>query len=160
MEHNISIKQIFYDILSIKEQVVKEYQGKEPYKKLIDYINAKDYYNDDNIPYPTLKQVEEETGIKSYQLRKQLKKIYENLFDYEYDYSFNFNEIEIMISVDYFKRYASIKCNNFAHIPRVGENIRLPFLKAKIGTDCYYVEDITHEFVSNKQIINIHLKGG
>ena len=160
MEHQISIKQVLVDLISIMPQIVNEFSDNEKYKTLIDFLSTKDYYNDEDLPYPTLKQIEAETGIKSYHLRKQLKEIYDKLFDYEYDYVFNFDDAIIMFHAEYFKRYATIKCNNLKNLPRIGENITLPFFRAKIGTDYFYVDDIRHHFESNKQIIEVQLKGG
>ena len=158
MNQTISVKQILYDIFSIKEQVIKLYKGKERYKGLITFLEAKDYFNDEDIPYPTLKQVESDTGLKTHQIRKQLNEIYESLFNYEY--TFDFNDVEIYFSVNYFERYANVKCSNLSQLPRVGENISLPFLKAKIGTDFFYVDDIRHSLLNNQQIIDISLKVG
>jgi hypothetical protein len=31
---------------------------------------AKDYYNDDDLPFPTLKQIEEATGLGTYRTRE------------------------------------------------------------------------------------------
>lgn len=46
------------------------------------------------------------------------------------------------------------------HLPRIGENITLDFLKAKVGINFFYVEDIRYEFVLQKQIVFLMLKGG
>ncbi len=160
MEQPISIKQVLIDLISIMPQVFKEFKDNDRYAQLLNFLNTKDYYNNDDIPYPTLKQIETETELKSYHIRKQLKEMYDKLFDYDYDYSFDFNDLEIIIHVEYYKRYASIKCKKLQYIPRIGENITHPFLKAKIGTDYFYVQDIRHHFETNKHIIELFLKGG
>lgn len=36
----------------------------------------------------------------------------------------------------------------------------IPFLKAKVGTEYFYVEDVRHCLVGQKQTIEIQLKGG
>lgn len=160
MEHQISVKQILVDLISVKPQIVNEFNNNERYEQLINFLNAKDYYNDEDLPYPTLKQIEKETGLKSYHIRKQLQEIYDKLFDYEYDYKFDFKQTELIINVEYFKRYASFKCKPLKILPRIGENITLHFLKAKVGTEHFYVQDITHRFENEKQIIVMSLKDG
>jgi hypothetical protein len=160
MEHQISVKQILVDLISIMPQIIKEFSNNEKYKPLIDFLNAKDYYYDDDLPYPTLKQIEAETGIKSYHLRKQLKEIYGHLFDYEYDYNFDFSKTELIINVEYFKRYATFNCKPLRYLPKIGENLTLHFLRAKVGTDYFYVQDIRHQFEADKHIIDLYLKGG
>ena len=156
MEKNISVKRILLDILSIKEQVIVAFNGVSKYEILLTFLTAKDYYNDDDLPIPTLKEIERHTGLKTSQLRTQLKNIYKELFDH----TFSFKKVEIIFDVEYFKRYGYFKCNELTYLPKIGENITIPFLKAKVGTDYFYVEDIRHYFDGQKQTIDIQLKGG
>lgn len=109
-------------------------------------------------PTPTLKVLEEETQIKTYNLRKLLTEMYEALFNYEE--ILDFGEVEINFIVSYLKRNATFKCKNLGHIPRVGDNICLPFLKAKVGSNYFYVEEVRHNLENNKQTIDITLLGG
>ncbi|WP_417873984.1 hypothetical protein [Xanthomarina gelatinilytica] len=160
MEHQISIKQILVDLIGIIPQINNEFGSNEKYAQLLTFLNAKDYFNDDDLAYPTLKQIEEETGIKTYHLRKQLKEIYDKLFDYDYDFNFDFSQTKLIINVEYFKRYASFNCKPLKYLPKIGENITLHFLRAKVGTDYFYVQDIRHSFIENKQIIDLYLKSG
>lgn len=55
MEHSISVKQVLIDLISIIPQVVELFGENEKYKPLVDYLSAKDYYNDYDIPYPNFK---------------------------------------------------------------------------------------------------------
>ena len=79
MEHKISVKRILIDILCIKDQVFKRFEGNNDFKDLLEFLMARDYYNDDDLPFPTLKQIEKETGLGTYQLRKQLETIYHDV---------------------------------------------------------------------------------
>lgn len=160
MELRVSVKQMLVDLLSIQPQVIKLYQDNIKYQALVKFLSAKDYYNDEDLPYPTLKDVEVGTGLASHKVRKQLKEIYNSFFDFETGYSFDFSSIEIWFNVEYFKRYASFKCSNLKHLPRVGENIDLSFLRAKVGTNYFYVNEIRHFFENSKQRIEIYLKAG
>lgn len=45
-------------------------------------------------------------------------------------------------------------------VPRVGENIDIPFFKAYLDTTVFYVESISHELNDQLHEINIHLKRG
>lgn len=156
MENKISVKQILIDLLSIREQIFKKYGGNDEYKDLLDFLMAKDYYNDDDLPFPTLKQIEEATGLGTYRTRRQLETIYLELFDGFLD----FKNVVINFTAEYFKTYGYFKCSNLTYIPRIGENIRLPFFRAKMGTDFFYVTDIRQTFEGNTQHIEIILKGG
>ena len=75
MEQNISVKQILVDLLSIKEQVMNAFKGIAKYQALLAFLTAKDYYNDENLSIPTFKEIENQTGLKTHQIRKQLKDI-------------------------------------------------------------------------------------
>lgn len=158
MEHKISVKQILVDIISIMPQIVKEFKNNERYSQLIEFLSSQNYYDDEDLPYPTLKEIEAKTGLKTYHIRKQLEEIYKRLFDYEF--TFDFNKVEVFFHAKYFKCSATVKCSNLTHLPKIGENITLSFLKAKVGADYFYVEDIRHQFEENKQTIYVFLQGG
>ena len=57
------------------------------------------------------------------------------------------------------KTYAHIE-TTFTQIPRVGENIELPFLKAKLETNNFFVNSIKHEFTDEQHEIILFLKPG
>lgn len=160
MEKGISIKRIIIDLLLIKDQVMKEFQNNEKYINLLRFLTAKDYLNDDSIPIPTFKEIESQTGIKTYHIRKQLLEIYNSLFNYEDRFKFDFPKCEITFVIKSYGKYASIVCNNLSHIPRIGENINLSFVHAKLGTDIFYVDDIRHYFETDCHSIHIYLKSG
>ena len=159
MEHRISTKRIIYDLLTVKEQVLGYYKDNAKYQKLLSYLTEKDYLKDD-ISFPTLKQVEKYTGIKNYHIRKQLTDMYSELFDMEKGFEFVFKNCEIYFNIKYLNNYTAVKCKNLSHLPRIGENIDLPFVKAKVGCDHFYVDEIRHGFDQKKQTIDIFLKCG
>lgn len=114
MRENLSTKQILIDLLSIKNHVKKLFENQIEFNALVTFLCEKDYYNDDDIPYPTLKEVEAGTGLNSTQLRKQLLRIYENLFNYDSIYNLEFNETEYVFYLNNNKIYGSftLKKNN------------------------------------------------
>ncbi|MET6989186.1 hypothetical protein [Sediminicola arcticus] len=156
MEQTISVKQILIDLLSIKDQVFKKYVGNVEYKDLLDFLMAKDYYNEEDLPLPTLKQIEAATGLRTYRIRRQLEIIYRELLNG----SLEFNNVVISFNVEYHKTYGHFKCSRLIYLPRIGENMRLPFLKAKMGIDFFYVTDVRQTFEGETQFIEINLKGG
>ena len=160
MKERISIKRIIIDLLMIKEQVLEYYKDNEEYQVLLNFLTAKDYLNDNDIPIPTFKEIEKETGIKIYHIRKHLFDIYEELFDEEKDFRFNFTKREINFIIRYNKKYTTLKYNDLNHIPRIGENIDLSFVKARVGCEYFYVNDIRHLFYDNIHTIDIYLKCG
>ncbi|WP_335967335.1 hypothetical protein [Galbibacter sp. PAP.153] len=160
MEDKISIKRTLLDLLAIPEQVSIAFDDNPRYQKLLSFLLSKDFYNDDNLSIPTLKEIEAETGLKSYHVRKQIEEMYEYLYDYESGFEFQFGKLEIFFWLNSNKKSACFKCKKMECLPRVGENITIPFLKAKMGRDYFYVEDIRHSFEGKKHIIDVHLSPG
>lgn len=160
MERRVSIKRIIIDLLSIKEQVAEHFKDCPKYHVLINYLLTNKRLSDEDTYLPTFKEMEKESGIRIYHIRKQLTEIYDILFDSENGHDFSFTKTEITFSAKYNKKYVSFKCNNLTYIPRIGENVDLPFVKAKLGCDFFYVYDIRHWFSGNTHSIDISLKCG
>ncbi|GAA0723856.1 hypothetical protein GCM10009430_27740 [Aquimarina litoralis] len=160
MKQKLSIKRILIDLISIQPQIKEYFKDNIKYKKVVDFICAKDYFNDDDLPYPTLKEVEVGTGLSSQKVRKLLNEMYKDLFDYEIGHVFSFPSIEIYVNAEYLKNWASFRCDNLQYIPREGETVKFSFLKAKINIEYFYVYKVEHTFHSNKQVVDIWLKGG
>ncbi|MBC5836732.1 hypothetical protein [Flavobacterium muglaense] len=158
--HKLSVKRILIDLLSIKDQLKMLFNNNTEYATLINFLTEKDYYNDDDIPLPSLKEIESKTGLKTNQLRNQLLNIYQELFEYDSNKTLEFNNKEYFFFLEFNKTYASFTLKNINHLPRIGENITIPFLKAKIQLEVFYVEDIRHEFTGTSQRIEIYLKSG
>ena len=148
------------DILSIFDQVYQKYKEDPEFSLLLEFLKEKDYLNDDDIPFPTLKLLSERLGIESTDVRKKLLKLYNKMFDYENGLILEFKRVEIEFWVHYLNRYAIFICRNLKHLPRIGENITIPFLRAKLGSDYYYVEDIRHRFEGITHFIEYRLNFG
>lgn len=102
----------------------------QEYWELIDFIKSKDFYSDDNVRYPTLKEVEKLTGLKTYQLRKQIKGLYSLMIEQEG--LLNFDKIEYNLHIRIFKKHHYLKLKHLASIPRIGERFEIRFIKAKL----------------------------
>jgi len=59
--HKLSVKRILIDLLSIKDQLKMLFNNNTEYATLINFLTEKDYYNDDDIPLPSLKEIESKT---------------------------------------------------------------------------------------------------
>ena len=57
LEHTPSPKHILVDLLAIQCQL-KALFAEQEYEAIIAFLTAKDYYNDYELAYPTLKEVE------------------------------------------------------------------------------------------------------
>ena len=159
MEFKLSIKRALVDILTIKDQVLEFHQGNEQYKTLLDFLRTNDF-SDDDVPYPTLKEVEKSTGLSSGQLRKQIENIYLSLFTEFEKPLIKIRKKEYWFNLEFLKRYAMFRFTGMDYIPKVGEHISLPFVRAKIGYDYFYVRKIDHHISNDTHVVDIFLKGG
>lgn len=134
-------------------------KGKD-YDDLLEFLLMNDYYYDEDLLFPKMKDIQEQLNIPYTKLRKQLLKIYNELIEASYEDGFNFKELEYFFSMSYLDEYISFSIKNLPVTPRVGENIEIPFFKEKLGTRNFYVESIQHELGDGKQCIHVRLKNG
>ncbi|APA65653.1 hypothetical protein [Maribacter sp. 1_2014MBL_MicDiv] len=160
MSTTVSVKRAFLDLLFIKSQLNRLLGDEPKYKDIISYMMTSTFL-DSNEPLPSLKSMEQILNYKSHSLRKLIIDLYNEFFGEEIKNSLSFSKLDVYFDLSYFegdKGY--FKCNELCYIPRVGENITINFLKAKVGTDWFYVDKIRHDFYENTQIIEISLKSG
>jgi hypothetical protein len=161
MEDTISIKQIVIDFIYIREQLTELFKDKVEYQSIVEYMLAKDYLDDDlEIPFPRLKDLEEGTGIKSHTLRKLLLQMHRQIFEYPNNLKLSFNKVLYHFTINYYGKGCYFIIDKLEHLPRVGENISLPFIKAITHINWFYVDEIQHEFQGTTQNIHITLKVG
>lgn len=124
------------------------------------YILSKDYYHDEDLPLPTIKQLEQETGLKYTTIRKYIQKIYKDLYyaQAEGEIDFIINKVEYSFYLRYFDQSASVTLKNLHVVPRVGEEVDIPFFRTMVGTTSFLVDEIYHHFTDHKQRIIFYLK--
>lgn len=161
METRLSSKDLMLDITSM-QRFAEQLLGKgKDYEDLLQFLLAKDYYNDENISLPPLKELQVELGIPYPILRKQLSSIYQDIMNYEENgLDFSINEVEYILSIHYFENYVSFKLNHLPVMPRVGEQMHIPFFRAGIGMSSFYVSSINHYLDDKKQSIHLTLQVG
>lgn len=62
--------------------------------------------------------------------------------------------------ITYFDYSCQFTVDYLTHLPRVGDNVSLPFVSALIPINYFYVDDIKHELKNSTQIVIITLKVG
>lgn len=159
MEIQIPFREIILSILSVKTQLYKHFNTHEEYQPILNHLMNKDFLEDDNLKLPSIKSIEQATGIKYYQVRKRLNTLYESMFKEEDALVLDFNKIEYIFFAKHYKAQ-TFKVKNLKHLPKVGDNIDLPFLRGKLKTDSFYVDSIMHKFLGETQIIYIFLTSG
>ncbi|MUV05396.1 hypothetical protein GN157_16910 [Flavobacterium rakeshii] len=160
LKENLSPKQILVDLSSVQCQLKDLFSDDNRYNSIIDFLSAKDYYNDPDVPYPTMKEVEKDTGLSASQLRKKLLEMYERIFDFENDEGLRFSKTQYTFYLKHYELHSQFVVSKLPHVPRAGEQILLPFAKAKMGTEYFYVDKIVHYLENDIQNTVIWLKGG
>lgn len=160
LSNRISSAGLILDISSMRNFARKLIGKGKGYDDLLEFLVANDYYYDDDVSLPRMKDIQEQLNIPYTKLRKQLLEIYNDLIDFAYEGGFHFNELEYFFSMSYFDQYLSFTIKNLPVAPRVGENIEIPFFKERLGTRNFYVESIEHELGDGKQCIYVRLKDG
>lgn len=161
MKTPVSIKQIVIDFIYIREQIKELFKDKIEYQPIIEFILAKDYLNDDlELPFPKLKDLEEGTGLKPHTIRKQLLQMHDQIFSFTNTKSLGFPKVLYHFYIEFYGNSCTFTVDKLEHLPRVGENISLPFVKAITNINWFYIEEIKHEFENTTQNIYLTLKVG
>lgn len=150
------------DIGSMRSRAKMLLKSKPIYSTLLEAITMQDFYYDDNVDMPTMKSLAQMSQLSYSAAVRHLKLMYNDLCSNEGELSipFNFDKIDITFGIEGFLSRASMSVSKLSIIPRIGERVRVPFFRELTGTDYFYVKDIYHELLDDKQYIYISLKYG
>mgnify|MGYP001953869899 CR=1 FL=1 len=140
----------------VEEQVIRIFKNNEKYKNLIQFIFSKDFLNNHDIKLPTIKDISNSIGLSSTKVTKLIKELYDEFFESK----LTFSKVEIIYYIKYLDNYLQLEFSDLKFIPRVGEQINIDFIKAKIGTGMFYVDKVSHTFENDVQRIYITLRSG
>ena len=161
MEEKLSSKEMIMDISSMRSRAIELLKEDKDYHTLLTAITEKDYYYDDSIGLPSIKELVEQTGVKYDLIRKQLKQIYEDLLPlHEASKPFQFHKVNFSFYIKGYKNVVFMETNPLSVMPRVGESTEIPFFKAYLGGEYFYVEKIDHILHDTCHTIQFKLKPG
>lgn len=156
---NFSAKNALYDLFAIAPHLNKVLKERPEFEPLIKFIHSKDFYNDEDIPYPSLKEVEKELNVKTHTVRKLIKDLHEYIINYE-EPRLNFHRKRITFYLKYLDRRFQFSVDDLPVMPRIGETFEIPFVKARLNTYLFYMDDIYHVMESDMHHVRIYLKTG
>jgi hypothetical protein len=162
MTRKLTSKGMILDICSMRTRAKGLLNDEAECNIILEYLTNKDYYYDDNLQIPLLKDIVEHLGISYDKARRQLKKLYTKLVtdDDQDDIKFKFSKVEYWIHVKGFYNSRTLVLEELPIIPRKGERVTLPYFKEYLDTEYFYVSDVYYEFEDNKQVVFISLKHG
>lgn len=159
MEQKLYSKDILIDIKSMVGFARQLLGRGKTYENLLSHFLSK-YCNDD-VDLPSLKLLQSELNTTYTILHKQIQSIYEDLMNYEEsEIDYSVKKVEYIFSLRYFDSYKTFKLDYLPVVPRVGENIEIPFCRAILGTQFFHVDSIHHYITAEKQVIGIWLRHG
>jgi len=162
----IPIKKMILDLGSMREKLKELLQNGHEFQVVLEAILENDYYYDDDLPMPSAKQLSEKTGLRNNKLKEQIQKIYSDLIFRKEENSWRNPVFSFRKTIYNFrlqgrqKRSISFSVNHLDVIPRVGEDIEIPFFKAYLGISFFHVKNISHELNDTVHEVNLELLSG
>ncbi|WP_026914899.1 hypothetical protein [Christiangramia portivictoriae] len=155
-----SYKAAVLDLIYLQDQLAVFTKKYPEYEQIADILCAHDYFDDDiDIPIPTMTSISRDTGIKFTKVKKQLKEIHDLIFSKDGE-NLSFNKTRYRICFSDHGDHFEINLKHLPVVPRVGDNLDIPFIKARLAWGLFYVEEIDHVFDNGTQIIEIWCKTG
>ena len=151
-------KQMLFGLSSAKAFAFQLLGKGKDYDQFLGYWLNNYSIGNDFYELPPIEMISQETGIPYPKLKNLIYDAYNDLVQSKE------NEIECKYSL---KEYCFIiitnkstytqNINEIPHIPRVGDSVKINYLKAHLGTDLFKVKGIYHDFVNDKQCVKIYL---
>lgn len=161
MAQRLSSKDITLDISSMRSFAYKLLGRGKDYDALLKVILEKDIYNDDDVKIPSIKELMERLNMPYSKVRRDLNEIYKDLENHKsLGIEFPIRKVEYCFSMRYFDNRGYFILDQLPVVPRIGEEIHLPYLRAKVGTEWFYVESVSHYLDDEKQSVHITLRPG
>lgn len=150
---------MIHDICSQRSRAVKFLNLDKPYYNILKYLTDKDYYEDEYINYPSLYDLRKDLNLSYDIVRKNLIKLYKDLsnYDSELSHPFEINKVSVYMSLKGFHESKSISFKNLPIIPKKGQRISVPYFKELVGSDFFYVKEVSHDFLDDEQVVFIWL---
>jgi hypothetical protein len=162
MVHIPSTKQVLYCLSDEVSwcQALLQFGERPDYKEFLSWLLEKKFSYEEE-ERTSIKKIAESFGEKPVIVTKWIHLIYDELIELNY-YNpslFRNGGIPVTLFFSYFDSHSSLAVNLQA-IPRQYERFSFSFIKAKLGTDRFYVESISHDYQNGSSRIMIYLEGG
>ncbi len=92
--------------------------------------------------------------------RFQIRKLYNDIIENKEGVTFKFNKSKVYLNFKHRDIFHFIEVEKLPIMPRVGEQIEVPFLMEYFDNHIFYIDSIHHKLENDFQVIDIHLTGG
>lgn len=154
-QDTLPLKDAFRDLANMSKLLEQLSNKGKKYDVIINYLAERDFGGDEN-PYPLLKDAAQEIGISYSKFKTLTLQLYE---DVRLDENFLFEEVSVRYTFNYHKKdkHITISFKELKVVPRVGEDVCLPFFRAYIPNWFFHVKSISHDFYRGLHEVNIEL---
>ncbi|AVR46789.1 hypothetical protein C7S20_16815 [Christiangramia fulva] len=157
---NFSYRYAVLDLLHLQDQVERLIKKYPKYKEIAEVLCGKDYFAEDfHISFPTMASISRDTDLPYSRVKKYIRDIHDLLFTDD-AHNLIFNKVKYRFCFAFDEDHFEFTLNSLPVIPRVGENIYIPFFKANLNMDFFYVEEVDYVFEKGFQIVEIWCKSG
>jgi len=142
-------------------KILLKQNNKKPYNDFLNWIIINQYFN--NIEEGiSLKKIAELSGYSNTKISRWIREIYIDILELNQKYPVLFYDKSGYNVELHFKHYDDYCFINLTlpHIPRVYERLEFYFIKAAVGTNYFWVKDITYYIEENKVQVVVSLQGG
>jgi hypothetical protein len=138
---------------------LRQVAGDKPYRDFLDWLITREMFpkGPDKI---TVVKLAKDSKASSRNIKLWVAQIYDDIFELNETSPELFQKDGIKVSM-YFKNFDSFAGLDISVtcIPREHEQVSFPFVKAKVGTDLFYVDMVRNEFGPD-HTVEIWVKGG
>ncbi|MBZ5859440.1 hypothetical protein [Flavihumibacter profundi] len=159
--HVPSTKEIFYCLSSMPHWVshLIQQEPDKPYNEMLSRV-LKDNFYTDSADRRTIKSMAADLKIDAPKFTKWISSAYYDLLDLNFENPklFQSTGIPVTLYFAYFDSRAEIRSSVYA-VPREYEKFSFNFVKAKVGTDTFWVKRIQHSIDAEGYELCIWLSG-
>jgi hypothetical protein len=162
IHHQPSTLQVFYCIRAIPSWVVLLVNNEpdKPYIKMLKVLIERNFYKDQESEI-YIKNIAKDLKLDSNKVSKWLKDAYHDIFELNGTKPelFYGTGVPVNLFMKYYDDHADLRIT-LPVIPREFESFGFYFVKAKVGTDNFWVHRIEHSYGEDGYEIFIWLRGG
>jgi hypothetical protein len=140
-------------------RILYEHGPDKKYKPFLKRLNDCDYIYDSEGSI-SVKRIAEAFSLQTTKVNKWMHEIYKDILELnnEQEHLFINNRLSVTLFFSYFDNSAAISLG-LDVLPRVYEELTFQFIKAKIGTDRFWVKRVEHEVCDEGVKILVWLEG-
>jgi len=158
-----STHEIIYSLGSMPQWINKLLENsKKPYCPFLKWLNDKLFFKDSDINI-TMKQLSKDSGLADpVRITKWIHEAYSDILVLHHETPDIFKEGS-GIRQHYYVRHNDDRAHLtmwLPVVPRMFENIRIPFLHAKFGRENFWVCDVYYDITETGMEVTVWLKGG